>query len=1040
MANASFHRDPIGVFSPSRALRAVVAALVAILLLPEYVCGAQSAPPRTISDITALLDQQEPDPMKIQELKTAATREPPAGADKDALARFYHERAQAAELLGMVARQIEDLRRARDLAPVGSNAWRAIGLSLGVAEEFSGNYVNAIQLFDQLLDRSVNVAQRHTVYTVNVRLNLEGGNIDAARSSLRNAEAMLFQFKKSPYWETQGDLSIGQFENARAQLLEVEGKYRDAEVAFRTALAAFERLIPVATKVLPGSVTVETLRIGLDIRELSLAQNLVLQGRLAEAELVVRNVLTRTLSHLGRYAPRTAQAVGAFAAVLVEQGRARDAEAMAKAAIDIHKQIGSAPESRELAQTRRMLGSALVLQSHWPDAIAVYEEMRSGLAKDPALLEVLAYGDVNWMLALIKSNRAGEAVKLLEPRLKATSEQLGNDNYQTAERRGFLALALAESGRREQALAEFQEAVKVLLSRGKVSGEEREASPARARRLTWILDGYIKLLYDIRNEQNGFDAAAEAFRVADAARGQSVQQALAASAARAAAGTPALAELMRREQDVKQQLPVLYATLLRVLNAPADQQLPQVAKQMRARIAELEKEQRALLVELEQRFPTYANLINPQPASVEQARAGLREGEALLSVLVTADRTYVWAVPKQGPVTFHAAGIGEAEVNRVVAQLRHALDPGDVAIDRLPEFDLAQAAKLYDALLKPVQGAWTGARNLMVVANGALAQLPFGILPTSANDSSADQGLRFEHYKAVPWLIRQVAVTQLPAVNTLVTLRALPAGNAARSVFAGFGDPQFGAQAPVPAQEQVAVHTRNLGIRRVTEAALRDGSAPVNYIAYGALPPLPDTREEILSIAAALKADVNKDVFLGAAASKQNAKSTDLSQRRIIAFATHGLISGDFPNLDQPALALAAPDGNAETGLLTLEDILGLKLDADWIVLSACNTAAGDGAGADAISGLGRGFFYAGSRALLVTHWPVETRSARTLVTEIFQRYAADPALTRAEALRQASLSLMDKAASDPASGKAVFSYAHPLFWAPYALVGDGGR
>lgn len=125
--------------------------------------------------------------------------------------------------------------------------------------------------------------------------------------------------------------------------------------------------------------------------------------------------------------------------------------------------------------------------------------------------------------------------------------------------------------------------------------------------------------------------------------------------------------------------------------------------------------------------------------------------------------------------------------------------------------------------------------------------------------------------------------------------------------------------------------------------------------------------------------------------------------------------------------------------MLTLEDILGLKLDADWVVLSACNTAAGDGAGAEAISGLGRGFFYAGSRALLVTHWPVETRSARLLVTTLFEHYAADPRITRAQPLRQASLAVMEKGA--PAEGRTpAFSYAHPLFWAPYALVGDGGR
>ena len=152
------------------------------------------------------------------------------------------------------------------------------------------------------------------------------------------------------------------------------------------------------------------------------------------------------------------------------------------------------------------------------------------------------------------------------------------------------------------------------------------------------------------------------------------------------------------------------------------------------------------------------------------------------------------------------------------------------------------------------------------------------------------------------------------------------------------------------------------------------------------------------------------------------------------------MLPGDLPNLTQPALALAAPDDPKESGLLTLDDILGLKLNADWVVLSACNTAAGDGAGSEAISGLGRGFFYAGGRSLLVTHWPVETVSAGKLVTGIFERIAADASLSRAEALRQSMLAIMDGATPDGASGVARFSYAHPIFWAPYALVGDPGR
>ena len=116
-----------------------------------------------------------------------------------------------------------------------------------------------------------------------------------------------------------------------------------------------------------------------------------------------------------------------------------------------------------------------------------------------------------------------------------------------------------------------------------------------------------------------------------------------------------------------------------------------------------------------------------------------------------------------------------------------------------------------------------------------------------------------------------------------------------------------------------------------------------------------------------------------------------------------------------------------------------MKLDADWVVLSACNTGTGAGAGAEAASGLGRAFFYAGTRALLVTNWSVHSQSARELVTDLFRRQAADPKLTRGDALRLAMVALMDGDGFKDDSGKTVFSYAHPLFWAPYTIIGDGG-
>jgi CHAT domain-containing protein len=323
-----------------------------------------------------------------------------------------------------------------------------------------------------------------------------------------------------------------------------------------------------------------------------------------------------------------------------------------------------------------------------------------------------------------------------------------------------------------------------------------------------------------------------------------------------------------------------------------------------------------------------------------------------------------------------------------------------------------------------------------VVTNGALSQLPFSLLVTTASAPAA-QSLRFAELREVPWLIRQVAVSHLPSAATIVTLRHARPGSAVRRDFIGFGDPDFGGGRRPAVRRGITI--RNLDFKRPPPPKSGVAVAPA-WLDYSRIPALPDTRDEILAIARALHADPVADVRLGKAASLKNAHSAELARRRIVAFATHGLLPGDFPGVDQPSLALANP-GGGRLGLLTLEQILGLKLDADWVVLSACNTAAGDGAGAEAISGLGRGFFYAGSRALLVTHWPVETASARLLVSGVFSRYGSDPSLGRAQALRLSILDLIDSAgAVNPKTGKADFSYAHPLFWAPYVVVGDGGR
>jgi len=153
----------------------------------------------------------------------------------------------------------------------------------------------------------------------------------------------------------------------------------------------------------------------------------------------------------------------------------------------------------------------------------------------------------------------------------------------------------------------------------------------------------------------------------------------------------------------------------------------------------------------------------------------------------------------------------------------------------------------------------------------------------------------------------------------------------------------------------------------------------------------------------------------------------------ILHFATHGLVSGELKGLAEPALVLTPPAEASETddGLLTASEVAQLKLNADWVVLSACNTAAAGAQGAEALSGLARAFFYAGARALLVSHWRVNSDAAVRLTTKAFAELRANPKIGRAEAMRRSMLDVITRGADQE---------VHPAYWAPFSLVGEGGE
>ena len=519
---------------------------------------------------------------------------------------------------------------------------------------------------------------------------------------------------------------------------------------------------------------------------------------------------------------------------------------------------------------------------------------------------------------------------------------------------------------------------------------------ARTRYTQTVVENYISLLGRL-GPSAGPDVANDTFRLADSIRGRSVQKALTAAGARITSGDPKLSAAVRQEQDLRQQIGTQLGQLSSLLALPASERDDSGVAAMRKEIDRMRAEHLRARADIDRRFPEYADLIDPKPPTSEQIKAMLRPDEALLSFYFGRDASFVWAIAHDGKVEFAALREDSATIENKIKKLREALEPQAAMVSDIPAFDLALSHDLYKTLLEPVKAAWGDAKSLVVVTNGALGLLPLGVLTTAPHELSK-HGPIFSGYRAVPWLSRSHAITTVPSASALQTLRRLPPGSPQRQKLIAFGDPWFNdkqaAEATAGAVQLASAEVQTRGIplkRRAGPQTEGSDSAGI-----GELPRLPDTADELRAVALALEADPTKALHLGKDANEQLVKKTDLSGFKIVAFATHGLVPGELDGLDQPALALSAPNvaGVEGDGLLTMQEILSLKLDADWVVLSACNTGAGAGAGAEAASGLGRAFFYAGTRAILFTNWSC-IRNRRAAGLNLFRRQAADAKLSR---------------------------------------------
>jgi CHAT domain-containing protein len=512
-----------------------------------------------------------------------------------------------------------------------------------------------------------------------------------------------------------------------------------------------------------------------------------------------------------------------------------------------------------------------------------------------------------------------------------------------------------------------------------------------------------------RDPSRGQPLLARMFEAAQLAQGSITSRQIGEAAARLAAGThdPKVAEAIRRRQDAAQKLAGLYRRRDALAHPPPPGTVQQSAGELSP--ADLDKSIAAAQSDLadadgalQAAAPNYGQLVQEVVPAADVLKA-LAPGEAFAAITLTGHGGWTFLL-RDGMITAKPVHGDEATITALVRQVRGSIE---MTTDKLPTFDVTASQALYTDTLGPVAPQFSGAKALVVAPSGPLLALPFAVLltgPASANELAS-----------APWLIRQVSVAHVPSAANFVALRKAGV-SAAPQPWLGFG-----------------------GFRPVTLAQAR-ASFPAAVCSDSAallasLPPLASALRELNAARVVLGASPS-DEMLNANFTVPAVERADLKDYRILHFATHALLPAELRCVDEPAIVTSDPPGarDAAGALLTASDIVGLHLDADLVILSACNSGGPGGAVAgESLSGLARAFFYSGARSLLVTHWSVNDQAAAYLVVDTLRRLHEAPADGVAAAMRGAELGMLDAAGhSMPAA------LAHPFFWAPFAVIGNG--
>lgn len=746
-----------------------------------------------------------------------------------------------------------------------------------------------------------------------------------------------------------------------------------------------------------------------------LAQSLFQQNRWTEAEIEARKALD-ILDQLQAEDRQTGFVLGVLADIVTKSGQASAGEPFLRRAVSIFEQRDGRV-SQAAIDARLDLAANLYAQGRLRESEEIY---RSSLASG----------------------------RLID---------FDNDEERSLEIQEFIAYLADRQNRNSDAVRDYE---KVCARRAELRSQSgRGGAVSLLESEDQAAMGSCKLrqafaMYRLAEkgggniDSNGPEALlARAFEAAQLASVSPAAETLARASARIAAAQSDAGELAERYEaairtrDESGLAPIplwrdRYATYSRTFEerAARDRQDQEIA---------------GIAAQLAQLAPLYWQLRTPQTLSIAslQARHGpdrilLGKDEAIVLFLVPPGNQYglVFAISKDN-MGWSRIGMTGEELAGDIAGLRAGIDSMAYGVSSeiraqgpgYQPFDRQLAYKLYQALFgsDEIQRVIAKPKTLIIVPSGPLTTLPPGLLVTRPPQGGAGADDNPVFLRQTGWLLRDKAIALLPSVASLRTVRQLTSRrkNSQSIPLLAFTNPDFSGKGDaLSSQEEPAGQSRAPGN---FTSYFRNGKPSAE--ALRTLSPLPNTWKEGMALAAALHSS-SDNVLAGTDASKAELMTRNrdgrLARVRVLEFATHGLVAGIGDDLAEPALVLAAGE-EPEDWLLTASEAAALRLNADWVLLSACNTASPDLSGAEGLSGLVKSFFYAGASALLVSHWTVSDESTAKLVPMVIALGQSRRNLSRAEALREASLAILDDADED---------YSHPVYWAPFTLIGDASR